>query len=93
MVGDAYRRDVGVPEDELGTGAECIVDPVGRGPRIWFHLVPERKAAKNRMHIDISVKRRPRGSDRDAQAARRRGGELSARSRCAARPCPRDRTV
>lgn len=24
---DAYRRDLGVPEDELGTGADCIADP------------------------------------------------------------------
>ena len=28
---DAYWRDVGVPEDELGTGADCIADPGGRG--------------------------------------------------------------
>jgi hypothetical protein len=52
---DAYWRDVGVPEDELGIGADCIVDPGGRGPRIWFQVVPERKAAKNRLHLDISV--------------------------------------
>ena len=52
---DAYRRDLGVPEDEMGTGADCIVDPIGRGPRIWFQVVPEGKAAKNRMHIDIGV--------------------------------------
>ena len=44
---DAYRRDLGVPEDELGTGADCIVDPSGQGPRIWFQVVPERKAVKN----------------------------------------------
>jgi hypothetical protein len=29
---DAYWRDVGVPEDELGIGADCIIDPAGRGP-------------------------------------------------------------
>lgn len=52
---DAYWREVGVPEEELGTGADCIVDPSGRGPRIWFQVVPERKAVKNRLHIDISV--------------------------------------
>jgi hypothetical protein len=52
---DAYWRDVGVPEDELGAGADCIVDPAGRGPRIWFQVVPERKAAKNRLHLDIRV--------------------------------------
>ena len=52
---DAYRRDLGVPEDELGAGADCIVDPSGWGPRIWFQVVPEPKAAKNRLHLDISV--------------------------------------
>ena len=44
-----------MPEDELGVGEDCIVDPDGRGPRIWFQVVPERKAAKNRLHIDIGV--------------------------------------
>ena len=43
---DAYWRDVGVPADELGTGADCIVDPGGRGPRIWFQVVPDRNAAR-----------------------------------------------
>jgi hypothetical protein len=38
---DVYWRDVGVPQDELGTGADCIVDPGGRGPRIWFQVAPE----------------------------------------------------
>jgi hypothetical protein len=52
---DAYRRDLGVPEDELGAGADCIVDPDGHGPRIWFQVVPERKEAKNRWHLDVSV--------------------------------------
>lgn len=52
---DAYWRDVGVPEEELGGGADRIVDPTGQGPRIWFQIVPERKAIKNRLHIDISV--------------------------------------
>jgi hypothetical protein len=31
------------------------VDPDRQGPRIWFQVVPERKAAKNRLHLDISV--------------------------------------
>lgn len=51
---DAYWRDVGVPEEELGF-ADSIADPGGRGPRIWFQVVPERKAVKNRLHLDISV--------------------------------------
>lgn len=52
---DAYWRDVGVPEEELGGGVDRIVDPSGRGPRIWFQAVPDRKTAKNRLHIDIGV--------------------------------------
>jgi hypothetical protein len=51
---DDYWRDVGVPEDELGF-ADCITDPGGRGPRIWFQIVPEAKQVKNRLHLDIGV--------------------------------------
>jgi hypothetical protein len=32
-----------------------IIDPDGLGPAIGFLRVPERKSAKNRMHIDIRV--------------------------------------
>jgi hypothetical protein len=64
---DAYRRDLGVPEEELGAGADCIVDPSGHGPRIWFQVVPERKAIKNRWHIDVGV-----GGARDVPIETRR---------------------
>jgi hypothetical protein len=50
---DDYWREVGVPEEELGIGADSIVDPDGRGPRIWFPIVPEGKTIKNRLHLDI----------------------------------------
>jgi hypothetical protein len=52
---DGYWRTVGVSEDELGLGLDCIVDPAGRGPRIWFQVVPENKTLKNRLHLDITV--------------------------------------
>jgi hypothetical protein len=52
---DDYWRAVGVSEDELGIGLDCIVDPAGRGPRIWFQVVPEKKTLKNRLHLDITV--------------------------------------
>src|SRR6266851_8991147 len=52
---DEYWLGLGVPEEDLGIGEDRIIDPAGRGPRIWFQVVPERKAVKNRLHIDIGV--------------------------------------
>ncbi|GJF33814.1 glyoxalase [Kitasatospora sp. NE20-6] len=55
----AYWADLGVPEEELPAGAgeapESIVDPAGRGPRVWFQQVPEPKVTKNRVHLDLKV--------------------------------------
>jgi glyoxalase superfamily protein len=50
---DDYWRSIGVPEEDLGIGVDRIMDPEGRGPRIWFQVVPERKTVKNRLHLDI----------------------------------------
>ncbi|HET7174019.1 MAG TPA: VOC family protein [Nocardioidaceae bacterium] len=53
-----YWRSIGVPEDELdadGDGSDSIRDPEGRGPRIWFQVVPEDKVVKNRIHLDLGV--------------------------------------
>lgn len=33
----------------------AVVDPAGNGPRILFHRVPEPKAGKNRLHLDVRV--------------------------------------
>ncbi len=52
---DDFYRSIGVPEDELGVGADSIVDPKGEGPRIWFQVVPESKSIKNRLHIDVNA--------------------------------------
>ncbi|WP_093799983.1 VOC family protein [Streptomyces sp. Wb2n-11] len=55
----AYWADMGVAEEELADGAgespESIVDPAGRGPRVWFQQVPEAKSVKNRVHLDVKV--------------------------------------
>lgn len=51
---DFYRR-IGVPKEEIAEETDCIVDPDGRGPRIWFHIVPEPKTCKNRLHFDLGV--------------------------------------
>src|SRR5437870_13908282 len=50
---DDWRRDIGLPDSELGVGTDSIVDPDGHGPRIWFHVVPDAKVVKNRLHLDI----------------------------------------
>jgi hypothetical protein len=47
---------VGVPDDEFDDGADGsdrLMDPDGAGPSIWFQPVPEHKAGKNRLHLDI----------------------------------------
>jgi hypothetical protein len=44
----------GVPEDQW-TSKSAIADPAGAGPRIFFQRVPEAKAVKNRLHLDVNV--------------------------------------
>lgn len=53
----AFYLAIGVDEAELGDGdaADRVVDPAGVGPRIWFQQVPEAKAGKNRLHLDLMV--------------------------------------
>ena len=66
-----YWRAAGIPEEEL-VGAEegsgAIVDPDGVRPRIWFQEVPEPKAGKNRLHVDL---RHTPGREAMPYAARR----------------------
>jgi hypothetical protein len=44
----------GVPESEWNA-ASALIDPDGAGPRIYFQRVPEGKAGKNRLHLDVRV--------------------------------------
>lgn len=50
-----YWTRLGLPEEERSDSGDSIVDPTGAGPRIWFHVVPERKEGKNRLHFDLRV--------------------------------------
>jgi len=43
-----------IPEDHWND-ASSAVDPRGAGPRFFFQRVPEGKAAKNRVHLDLNV--------------------------------------
>ena len=66
---DDYFRSIGVPETDLGNGADIIEDPNGEGPRIWFQIVPEKKSIKNRIHIDVDASG-GRGSSLDTRRER-----------------------
>jgi len=50
----AYLQAQGIPEDQWNS-ASAIIDPEGRGPRIYFQRVPEPKVVKNRVHLDLNV--------------------------------------
>jgi catechol 2,3-dioxygenase-like lactoylglutathione lyase family enzyme len=50
----AFLTAIGVPEAEWNR-ASAIVDPEGKGPRIFFQRVPEPKTLKNRVHLDVNV--------------------------------------
>jgi Glyoxalase-like domain len=51
---EEYLASVGVPSGEWGDGA-YIEDPEGLRPGISFLRVPEAKAAKNRVHLDVQA--------------------------------------
>lgn len=48
-------------------GSDRLEDPDGRGPSIWFQVVPEGKTIKNRLHLDLMV-----GGGRQVPLASRR---------------------
>lgn len=49
---EAYRQSQ--PPEERDQWFACS-DPSGVGPRLYFQRVPEGKAAKNRVHLDVRV--------------------------------------
>ncbi len=55
---EAFLTDAGVPESEWDS-ASAVIDPAGAGPRLFFQRVPEPKAGKNRVHLDISASKGP----------------------------------
>ena len=66
-----WYLSVGVPPGELDPtrdSVDRIQDPTGAGPKIWFQIVPEEKAGKNRFHFDVY----PTGRDRSLPIERRR---------------------
>ncbi|TIC84520.1 VOC family protein [Nocardioides sp. GY 10127] len=55
----------GVPA-ALHDSAFALVDPTGAGPRLFLQQVPEERAGKNRMHLDVRVAPGLRGEERMA---------------------------
>lgn len=49
-----FLKAQNVPEDQWDR-ASAIVDPDGKGGRIFFQKVPEGKTIKNRVHLDVNV--------------------------------------
>ena len=49
---DAALDAWGIPAERRNDRA-ALVDPDGRGPRLFFQKVPEPKTAKNRVHLDL----------------------------------------
>jgi len=47
-----FLREIGVPEDQWDSRS-AVVDPDGKGPRIFIQKVPEPKTVKNRVHLDL----------------------------------------
>ena len=52
----AFLTELGVPESQWNSRSACV-DPDEKGPRLFFQQVPEPKAAKNRVHLDVNVGR------------------------------------
>lgn len=68
-----FLRSVGVPEEQWGSRS-AIRPADGTGPRVFFQRVPEGKAAKNRVHLDVRAAPGLSGQERlralDAEAER-----------------------
>jgi hypothetical protein len=60
---DAALDAWGVPEVQRNDRS-ALVDPAGVGPRLFFQKVPEPKAAKNRLHLDLRAAAGLNGEDR-----------------------------
>jgi hypothetical protein len=67
---DVIERDGRLAFAEVATAS----DPDGVGPRLYVQKVPEPKAAKNRVHLDISVP--PEGLEAEVERTVARGATL-----------------
>jgi hypothetical protein len=47
-----WAESMGIPEESMNDNW-ALIDPEGKGPRLFFQRVPEPKTAKNRVHLDV----------------------------------------
>ena len=64
---ESWLTAMHVPE-AMWDSVATLVDPDGKGPRIYLQRVPEPKVAKNRLHVDV----RTRGNTRETPLEQRR---------------------
>lgn len=50
----AFLASIGVPQEEWNDGSS-VVDPDGKGPRIYFQRMDTPKPSKNRLHLDLNA--------------------------------------
>ncbi|SCF44083.1 VOC family protein [Micromonospora mirobrigensis] len=62
---DDFLEGMGVPQEQRNSRS-AIEDPDGPGPRLFFQQVPEDKAGKNRVHLDVRAAPGLRGEERMA---------------------------
>ncbi len=62
---DDFLASLGVPPG-LRNARSAIEDPDGAGPRVFFQQVPEAKAGKNRVHLDVRAAPGLQGEERMA---------------------------
>ena len=60
---DAFSETL--PPEQRNSASACV-DPGGVGPRLFFQRVPEGKAAKNRLHLDVRAAPGLEGEERMA---------------------------
>ena len=54
-----WAAALGRPVDEGASAAFASIPPDGAAPGWYFNQVPEQKAAKNRVHVDLHASDRP----------------------------------
>ncbi len=65
---DDWAMAMGIPEENWND-ARALVDPDGKGPRLFFQKVPEAKSAKNRFHLDVNASAEHHGDREKADPA------------------------